>query len=255
MGQLRVQEVRHRNGRRSYTAFDSADGVHQGADRYLSRYAGKGSDRTYAYLLVDHLRWLEYEGLTPEVVGFRDLQRYMGAVGAKIAMPFGSPWRVGKRPYQADALKGAASCLKGFYLQQAEWGINTSLTEALNLRRLPTQRDRDRALLGHLIQAWTPIRWRRTGCVVGTRRCCRTGPGRCCWRQYTPPGTGSSSSGSATGASASARCAAYTCVTCIFERTPLAASAAGLTCTSAIATAWSTMPGRKPSGRGSSAMG
>ncbi|WP_327364973.1 tyrosine-type recombinase/integrase [Streptomyces sp. NBC_01296] len=148
-----MQEVRHRDGSRSYTVFDSASGVHQGADRYLSRYAGKGSDRTYAYLLVDHLRWLEYEGLTPEEVGFRDLQRYMGAVGAKVAMPFGSPWRVGKRPYQADALKGAASCLKGFYLQQAELGINTSLAEALNLRRLPTQRDRDRALLGHLIRS------------------------------------------------------------------------------------------------------
>lgn len=59
MGQLRVQEVRHRDGRRSYTFFDSVGGVHQGVDRYLSRYAGKGSDRTYSYLLVDHLRWLD----------------------------------------------------------------------------------------------------------------------------------------------------------------------------------------------------
>lgn len=150
MGQLRVQKVRHRNGSRSYTIFDSMSGLHPAAERYLAAYAGRGSDRTYAYLLVDHLRWLEFEGLTPEAVGFRDLQRYMKAVGATVPMPYGSPWRVGKRPYQNDALRGAAACLKGFYLRQAELGINTALAEALDLERLPTQRDKDRAMLGHL---------------------------------------------------------------------------------------------------------
>ncbi|WP_102922453.1 hypothetical protein [Streptomyces noursei] len=153
LGQLRVQKVRHRDGRCSYTIFDSANGLHRTADWYLSKYASTGSDRTYAYLLVDHLRWLEHEGLTPETVAFRDLQRYMGAVGAKIHMPHGAPWRVGKRPYQNDALRGAAACLKGFYLRQAELGINTALAEALNLKRMPTQQDKNRALLGHLKQS------------------------------------------------------------------------------------------------------
>ncbi|MFE6031511.1 hypothetical protein [Streptomyces niveus] len=85
VGQLRVQSVLHGDGRDAYTIFDSVRGVHGGADRYPSGYACTGSDRTYAYLLVDHLRWLEYEGLTPEDVGFGDLERYMGAIGAKIA--------------------------------------------------------------------------------------------------------------------------------------------------------------------------
>lgn len=85
VGQLRVQTVRHGDGREAY-----------------------------AYLLVDHLRWLEHEGLTPEGVGFGDLERYMGAIGAKIAGPYGRPWRVGKRPYGNDALRGAAAVLKGF---------------------------------------------------------------------------------------------------------------------------------------------
>jgi hypothetical protein len=141
---------RFRDGRRSYTIFDSASGVHEGADRFLGKYAGKGTDRTYAYLLVDHLRWLEHESLTPETLRFVDLERYMGAVGAKVAMPFGSPWRAGKRPYQDDALKGAAACLKGFYMQQAELGVNTGLAKDLDLKRMPTRRDRDRAVLGHL---------------------------------------------------------------------------------------------------------
>ncbi|MFD5725743.1 hypothetical protein ACFWMT_06490 [Streptomyces sp. NPDC058368] len=140
LGQLRVEKVRHRDGRCSYTVFDSASGLHSGADWYLSKYAGTGSDRTYAYLLVDHLRW--HEGLTPESVVFRDLKRYMGAVGAKIPMPYGAPWRVGKRPYQNDALRGAATCLKGFYLWQAELGINTALVQELNLKRMPTQQDK-----------------------------------------------------------------------------------------------------------------
>lgn len=74
MGQLRVQAVRHGGGGRSYTIFDSMSGVHAAAERYLSAYAGRGTDRTYAYLLLDHLRWLEYEGLSPKTVGFRDLE-------------------------------------------------------------------------------------------------------------------------------------------------------------------------------------
>ncbi|MFJ9900853.1 hypothetical protein ACIQPR_46800 [Streptomyces sp. NPDC091280] len=122
----------------------------RGAERFLSQYAGTESDRPYAYLLVDHLRWLEHEGLAPENVGFRDLERYMGAVGAKVAAPLGSPWRVGKRPYGNSALSSAASCLKGFYLRQAELGINTELAETLDKRRMPTRQDRDRVLLGHI---------------------------------------------------------------------------------------------------------
>lgn len=76
----------------------------------------------YAYLLVDHLRWLERECLPPESVTLRDLQRYMGIVGARVAMPLGEPWRVGKRPYGQDTLSAAASCLKGFYLHLAALG-------------------------------------------------------------------------------------------------------------------------------------
>lgn len=150
IGVLRVQKIRHRDGRLSYTIVRPDGRVHPEADRFLARYGGTGSDRPYAYLLVDHLRWLESEGLEPGVVTIRDLHRYMGAVGAKVAMPLGSPWRVGKKPYDNSALCGAASCLKGFYLAQAELGINTELRHQLNVTRMPTTADRDRAMLGHL---------------------------------------------------------------------------------------------------------
>ena len=74
-----------------------------------------GTQRTYAYLLVDHLRWIDRECLALDRVGLRDLQRYMGLLGAEVRMPLGAPWRVGKRPYGPAALSITASCLKGFY--------------------------------------------------------------------------------------------------------------------------------------------
>ncbi|MGW2090263.1 tyrosine-type recombinase/integrase [Streptomyces sp. NPDC001880] len=130
------------------------------------KFEGLGTDRTYAYLLVDHLRWLESEGLTFDQVVFQDLERYMGAVGAKVPIPFGSPWWVGKKPYGNSALAGASSCLKGFYLHQAGLGFNQALAKELDLRRLPTKADRSRSLLGHVTRSMSanplaPTRTRR----------------------------------------------------------------------------------------------
>lgn len=56
---LRVQLVSHRDARRSWVLLDATTGaVHARADRFLTRYE-EGTQRTYAYHLVDHLRWLE----------------------------------------------------------------------------------------------------------------------------------------------------------------------------------------------------
>ncbi|WP_412075579.1 tyrosine-type recombinase/integrase [Streptomyces xanthophaeus] len=122
------------------------------ADGYLRTHEGSGSQKTYAYFLVDHLRWRIREGLTTESITLLDLFRYTGAVGARVNMPYGQPWRVPpKRPYGTSALQILSACLKGFYLHQcAVRGVNPELREALATRRLPTQADRDRALLGHL---------------------------------------------------------------------------------------------------------
>ncbi|MBV9140892.1 MAG: hypothetical protein JO115_08230 [Pseudonocardiales bacterium] len=59
------------------------------------------------------MRWLERECLALETITLRDLQRYMGALGAKVSAPLGSPWREGKRPYGQSTLATAA-CVKGF---------------------------------------------------------------------------------------------------------------------------------------------
>ncbi|MEV5922416.1 hypothetical protein [Streptomyces pseudogriseolus] len=109
------------------------------ADSFLRSYEGRGTQKTYAYFLVDHLRWRARERLATEAVSLRDLHRYMGAVGARVAMPFGEPWRrPPKRPYGPSALQVAASCLTGFYLHQCGLGINPELRSALDVRELPT---------------------------------------------------------------------------------------------------------------------
>ncbi|OLZ43170.1 integrase [Amycolatopsis coloradensis] len=148
VGDLRVQSLERKDGR--WHTIVGPDGlVRQEADGFL-RMLEPGTSRTYAYLLVDHLRWLEREQLSLSAVALRDLERYMGAVGAKAQMPFGLPWRVGKHPYGHSALSAAASCLKGFYLRQAALGVNEELGAQLDRTRLPSKADRNRALLGHV---------------------------------------------------------------------------------------------------------
>ncbi|WP_406100730.1 tyrosine-type recombinase/integrase [Streptomyces sp. NBC_01003] len=122
------------------------------SDGFLQLYEGKGTQKTYAYHLVDHLRWRIREGLTTETVTILDLHRYMGAVGARVPLLHGEPWRVPpKRPYGESALQVTAACLKGFYVHQcALRRLNGELREELDVRRLPTQADRDRSLLGHV---------------------------------------------------------------------------------------------------------
>ena len=150
VGDLRVQQIDRKDGCRSWTIVWPGGTVHEEADRFLRVHDGSGTQRTYAYYLVDHLRWLERECLALGKVQLRDLERYMGIVGAEVHMPLGEPWRAGKRSYGRAALSAAAACLKGFYLHQASAGINAGLGEKLDRTRLPTRADRRRAFLGHV---------------------------------------------------------------------------------------------------------
>jgi hypothetical protein len=65
IGDLRVQQVDGRRGR-SFTIVWPEGRVHEQADRFLRAFEGSGTQRTYAYLLVDHPRWLERECLPPD---------------------------------------------------------------------------------------------------------------------------------------------------------------------------------------------
>ncbi|MEV1174993.1 hypothetical protein [Nonomuraea sp. NPDC049784] len=133
----------------SWTILWPDGSVYQEADRFLRRFEGEpGTRRTYAYLLVDHLRWLEREALAFDWVAWRDLMRYMGLVGADVPMPLGEPWRAGKKPYGKDALSALASVPKSFYLELASTGVNVELGRRLDVVRLPSRVDRDRSLLG-----------------------------------------------------------------------------------------------------------
>ncbi|WP_405900310.1 tyrosine-type recombinase/integrase [Streptomyces sp. NBC_00727] len=150
IGDLRVQQIERKDGRRSWTIVWPEGAVHTEADRFLRLHNGSGTQRTYAYLLVDHLRWLERECLAFAAVQLRDLERYMGMVGAEVRIPLGEPWRVGKRSYGRSALSTAAACLKGFYLHQSSLGINGELGKKLDTSRLPSRVGRRRSFLGHV---------------------------------------------------------------------------------------------------------
>ena len=64
LGELRVQQIQCSDGRRSWTIVWPEETEHPEADRFLRKHEGSGTQRTYAYVLVDHLRWLERECLT-----------------------------------------------------------------------------------------------------------------------------------------------------------------------------------------------
>src|SRR5216683_2030191 len=63
VGDLRVQQIQRKDGRRSWTIVWPEGTEHPAADRFLREHDGSDTQRTYAYLLVDHLRWLERECL------------------------------------------------------------------------------------------------------------------------------------------------------------------------------------------------
>ena len=180
IGELRVQRIDRDGGRRSWTIVWPDGREHSEADRFLREHDGSGAQRTYAYLLVDHLRWMDRECLALDRVGLRDLQRYMGLLGAEVRMPLGAPWRVGKRPYGPAALSITASCLKGFYLHHAALGVNRS-----SARRLTAPAYR-RGRTGAAGSWATPrrrcrrTRSRRTARGGGIRRCCPTARATSC---------------------------------------------------------------------------
>src|SRR6266699_1387751 len=146
VGDLRVQRIERSDGGLSFTIVWPDGAVDANADGFLRGHEGSGTQRTYSYLLVDHLRWLERECLSLGSVTLRDLERYMGLAGAEVRMPLGVPWRAGKRPYGRSALSAAAACLKGFYLHLASLGVNAGLGERPGRTRLPTRADRRRAV-------------------------------------------------------------------------------------------------------------
>jgi len=145
-----VQLVNHRDGRRSYVVLDFVSGsVHSRADKFLSSF-GEGTQRTYAYHLVDHLRWLAANGYREDSITIQDLTRYLASCGSQHYGPLGAPWR--GNPLGDNALAVRAACLKGYYLDlTTREQVNAELRAALSIRRVPNSRDRDRSMLGHLV--------------------------------------------------------------------------------------------------------
>src|SRR5260370_19251821 len=148
MDDIRVQLVNHRNRQRSYLVLDVVSGsVHNRADKFLSSFC-EGTQRTYAYHLVDHLRWLAVNGYCEDSITIQDLMRYLALCGAQHYGPLGTPWRASPLGERAQAVR--ATCLKGYYLDlTARENINAKLRAALSTRRLPHDIARDTSMLPH----------------------------------------------------------------------------------------------------------
>ena len=146
---LTVQPINHRDGTRTHTILDlGSGGIHTRADGWLRGYE-PGTQRTYAYALVDHLRWLRSVGRTEETVTFADLRRYMALCGATNAGPMGVPWL--DAPLGESALLVRATVLKNYYLHvtTAE-DINPQVKGALSASSLPHRAKRDVRFLEHV---------------------------------------------------------------------------------------------------------
>ena len=85
IGDLRVQQIDRDDGRRSWTIVWPEGTEHSEADRFLRAHDGSGTQRTYAYRA----------GRSPALAGarvpdlwtavrLRDLERYMGILGAEV---------------------------------------------------------------------------------------------------------------------------------------------------------------------------
>ncbi len=114
---LRVQLVKHRDGRRSYVVPDFASGsVHSRADKFLSSFC-EGTQRTYAYHLVDHLRWLAANGYREDSITIQDLSRYL-ALCAHHYGPLGTPWRATPLGESARAVQATCQSKPRVWLSQ-----------------------------------------------------------------------------------------------------------------------------------------
>lgn len=149
IGVARVQKIVRVDGRRAYTVVDADGRIFEVADGFL-RGCSTGTARTYAYRLVDHLRWLESEGLCPEIARMEDLKCYLGALGVRVDGQPDRTWRLGKPALRQSTLATTAAVLKGFYAYQGSRGINQTLARSLDVSRLPTKVDRSRQMLGHI---------------------------------------------------------------------------------------------------------
>jgi integrase len=144
-----VQAANHKNHVQSFSIFDANTAkIHVRSDRWLRTFS-EGTQRTYAYHLVDHLRWLKTVNASEETVSIGDLRRYMALCGAEHAGPLGSPWL--DAPLSASALQIRAAVLKGYYLDvTSRERINDELNKQLTEARLPTRALKDKQFLAHV---------------------------------------------------------------------------------------------------------
>ena len=140
-GDLGVQQIARKDGRHSRTIVWPEGTLHVGASRFLCLHDGSGTQRTYTYLLVDHLQWLERECRAFDV----------GNCGTANASTRPSPASAARRPGQRRRRRPPRRRLPHCPLRQPQ-GSRTAVTTAMaevgerRCQMLADQNDQSKAI-------------------------------------------------------------------------------------------------------------
>lgn len=124
---FKVRRVVHPGGRVSHWVFDAAGVIHRPALEVLKRFS-ESTQETYAYCLVDHLRWLATNQLRPSTISVDDLYRYMNGLTGNNSGVYGIAWR--DKPMSDSAAANVATIVKAYYLSLPD--VSPELKESLS---------------------------------------------------------------------------------------------------------------------------
>lgn len=113
-----VRRIVHRGGRVSHWIFTSSGEIHRPSLDVLKQYT-ESSQQTYAYALLDHLKWLDANQLDESAVTLDDLLKYMKALTGTSEGVYGIAWRE-RPPLSLSAAANVASVVKAYYLSRVD---------------------------------------------------------------------------------------------------------------------------------------
>lgn len=125
---FKVRKIVHRGGRVSHWVFTASGEIHRPSLDVLKRYT-ESSQATYAYALVDHLKWLDVNQLEESAVTLDDLLKYMKALTGSSPGIYGIVWR-DRPPLSLSAAGNVASVVKAYYLSRPD--SNPALLKSLS---------------------------------------------------------------------------------------------------------------------------
>lgn len=105
---IRVVRIESPTREARYVVIDRTTANVPRVSSFLQRY-GEGTSKTYAYLLVDVIRWMSYEKMQEDSLAFGDLERYIAAYAKWYYGGRKPPWTLRGRPVSPATIKSMAT--------------------------------------------------------------------------------------------------------------------------------------------------